>query len=145
LAGKRILMADDAEDNRMLVGFFITKLGADLVEVANGQEACDQTITAAMEDRPFDAILLDMQMPVLDGYAAARALRRSGYAGPIIALTADAMSGDQQKCLDAGCDGYLPKPIDRRALAALLEQRVGQRTEVRDQKSDVRNQSHLSI
>src|SRR5690606_14137784 len=102
---------------------YLTKAGARVHVVANGREAVDAALVAdptSPSNEPFDVVLMDMQMPVLDGYRAATELRQQGYVGPIIALTAHAMREDESKCLAAGCDHYLPKPIDRRKLIQLI-------------------------
>jgi signal transduction histidine kinase/DNA-binding response OmpR family regulator len=116
----RILLAEDGLDNQRLIAMLLTKAGAEVTAVENGQLAVLQALAAREQDRPFHAILMDIQMPVLDGYAATRQLRQLGYTGPIIALTANTMAEDCQKCLDAGCNDYATKPIGRQKLLATV-------------------------
>jgi signal transduction histidine kinase/ActR/RegA family two-component response regulator len=127
VSGLNVLVADDASDNRRLLTFVMGKVGASVTTVENGQQAVDAAIDASRSGSRFDVILMDMQMPVLDGYAATSELRRRGYAGPIIALTAHAMAHDRQRCLDAGCDDHATKPIDRDALFASIMRQLDRR------------------
>ena len=121
-----VLFAEDGPDNQRLISLLLQKAGAEVTIAENGQEAFDLAMGDLNTDasqretlhRPIDVILMDMQMPVMDGYEATRRLREAGYTGPIIALTANAMSDDRQKCVESGCDDYATKPIDR---AKLLE------------------------
>jgi PAS domain S-box-containing protein len=121
----RILLAEDGLDNQRLISFVLKKAGAEVTLAENGLIAQDKALAARDAGDPFDVILMDMQMPVMDGYTATRKLRDSDYTGPIVALTASAMSGDAKKCREAGCDDYASKPIDRAKLFAIIARYAG--------------------
>ena len=121
LDGLKILLVDDGETNRKLISLFLTRSGATVELAENGALALH-----AAEQSQFDVILMDMQMPVMDGYTATVRLRENGFSGPIIALTAHAMKGDREKCEAAGCSGYLAKPVNMDELVRTVRLAVGQ-------------------
>ncbi|WP_158264834.1 CHASE domain-containing protein [Blastopirellula marina] len=120
----RVLLVEDGPDNRRLIGFILKKAGAEVEMAENGQLGMDEALKAWEAGTPYDVVLMDMQMPVMDGYTAASKLRLAGYAGQIIALTAHAMREDINKCLEAGCDAYLTKPIDRKSFLSEVGARM---------------------
>lgn len=111
----RVLVAEDTLTNQMLIKLLLQKIGLDVTVVRDGAEAVKEA-----RKHKFDLIFMDIHMPNMNGYEATRALRKEGVATPIIALTANAMKGDDRKCFAVGCDDYLTKPIDRKWLLCVL-------------------------
>lgn len=116
----RVLLVEDGLDNRRLITRILEKSGLEVTAVENGLQGWQEAIASAAAGRPYDVILMDMQMPVMDGYQATERLRAEGWQRPIIALTAHAMPEDRDKCLLVGCDDYLAKPIRREQLLETL-------------------------
>ncbi|HET8933213.1 MAG TPA: response regulator, partial [Polyangiales bacterium] len=123
--GARVLVVDDRRDMRYLLQTFLEEAGAQVFTAANGREALQK----AYEKRDLDSVVLDMQMPEMDGFAAAKRLRELGYRGKLIALTASAMTSDRERCIEAGCDEYMSKPVDRARLLELIARAVTERHE----------------
>jgi signal transduction histidine kinase len=116
-----LLLAEDCPDLAHLYIRMLRRRGCDVVHAFDGRQAVKCALDTQHSKRPFDAVIMDMQMPVQDGYSATRELRQSGYTGPIIAYTAHAMTGDRKRCLDAGCNSYLPKPADAASLLSAIQ------------------------
>ncbi len=120
----RILLAEDVPANQKLISFLLQKNGAEVEVVENGRLAVDRALAAQQAGTPFDLILMDIQMPVMDGYSATSALREAGYGGRIVALTAHATEDDRQRCLDSGFDGFATKPIQKEQLIATCREHM---------------------
>ncbi len=122
LCGKRILLMEDGKDNQRLIEFLLRRAGAEVTLADDGKVGIEMlTVDGTLDGPlrhpvPFELILTDMQMPEIDGYTATRLLREKGCELPIIALTAFAMKADSLKCIDAGCNDYLSKPLNRESL-----------------------------
>ena len=110
-----VLVVEDNPANRMLIDTLLKKHGLAATLTENGKQAVEAALAG-----DFDLILMDMQMPVMNGYEATTLLREKGLTVPIIALTASVMVGDRQKCIEAGCDDFLSKPINRLHLQVVL-------------------------
>ena len=122
--GSRILVVEDGEDNQRIITFLLEEAGASVSIASNGELGVEQACRARDSNQPHDLILMDLQMPVMDGYEATRELRRLGFETPIIALTAFATSRDQENCMQAGCDDFLSKPIEPERFLTTLERHL---------------------
>lgn len=125
----KTLVVEDSRTNQKLITILLQKLGFEVEIAENGQEAVDK-----VADNNFDLIFMDMQMPIMNGYEATKILRERNVYTPIIALTANAMKGDEEKCLSAGCDSYLSKPINRDHLLVTIN------TQLQKSSDNINNQ-----
>ncbi len=118
--GRRVLVVEDNDMNMQLVEYLLEEGGIDIVKATSGEEALSITRSAA----PFDLILMDIHLPGMDGLSVVRAMKGDTRTArvPILALTAHAMRGDKDRFLDAGCDGYISKPIDVKTFLSSIEQ-----------------------
>ena len=117
--GKRVLVIEDHEDNRRIVRDLLRATGYEMIEAVTGEDG----VAAAERERP-DLILMDIQLPGIDGYEATRRIKANPELSntPVIAVTSYALSGDDQKAFDAGCDGYVTKPYSPRMLLAKIRE-----------------------
>ena len=114
---RKLLLVEDNEDNAFLIRTIISRSEFELIEATNGL----QSIELAISEQP-DLILMDIQLPDINGYEAVRQIRSAlGDSVKIIAVTAYAMAGDREKCMEAGCDGYMEKPIDVKCFLQQIE------------------------
>jgi PAS domain S-box-containing protein len=136
----RVLIAEDVPDSVRLLQFILSKTGLQLTFVENGAEA----VKAALNE-PFDLIILDMQMPVMDGYTAVRVMRSMGMKVPVVAFTANAFKQDMLKCLEAGCTAHLQKPVRKQDLLECIAQQLGRHDYRTRQKNKSRNYDQEAI
>lgn len=120
---KRALIVEDTEDNMELISFILEGKGYQTLKAVNGE----QGVAITLQERP-DFILLDIQLPDIDGYEVLKRIRSSEANGdiPIIAMTSYAMTGDKERLLAAGCNGYIEKPINARQVIAQIEKVLGE-------------------
>ena len=115
----KVLVVEDHKNIRLLMEKLLTRFGFDVTLAEDGQQAVEKVLQES-----FDIVLMDIRMPVLNGFEATERLRDKGVTTPIIAVTAHAMKGDRERCLEAGCDDYISKPFDQEELRRTLSKYV---------------------
>ena len=129
---RRILLVEDGFDNQRLIAHVLREAGAEVTVAENGRVAVDLASATTPASGSFDIILMDIQMPVMDGYEATKRIRSAGCVTPIIAFTANSRAEHRQKCLDAGCDDYMIKPFGCAMLLKRLAQQGSAHTPEKD-------------
>ena len=124
----RVLLVEDVPGVQFVLGQILQKFNLQVEIAEDGLVACQMAEKSKAEGSPYDLILMDIQMPTMNGYEATRWLRNHGWQGPVVALTAHAMVGDREKCLEAGCNDYLSKPVNATELWAVLRRQLGSKT-----------------
>lgn len=121
LSGRHILVVEDCSSTRGLIARLLSREGAHVSVCDNGKSAVNVVLDGRASDSPVDAVLMDMDMPVLDGHAATRLLRAKGFDRPIIALTAESTGPERDTCIVEGCDDYLTKPVETADLIRMIQ------------------------
>jgi CheY-like chemotaxis protein len=116
----RVLLAEDVPGIQLFVRELLRTMNLEVDIAEDGRRACELAEQSKVKGQPYDLILMDIQMPVMNGHEATRWLRERGWPGPIFALTAHVMAGDREKCLEAGCDGHIAKPVSATELQDIL-------------------------
>ncbi|QDU36859.1 Aerobic respiration control sensor protein ArcB [Maioricimonas rarisocia] len=124
----RVLVVDDTRATRYLVQKMVEKAGGTVMCAFDGQKAVEVMQRSNQEGRPFDIVLMDMRMPEMDGYEATARIRELGIQTPVIALTAHVMEGERHKCIEAGCNDYLSKPLDQQTLVDAIVRQLNAQT-----------------
>jgi len=132
-----VLLVEDNPDNQHLIAMYVGRTGATLDIVENGQEGVDKALTT-----DYDLVLMDMQMPVLDGLEAIKLLRENGYTKPVISLTANAMLSNREKCLAAGANDYLVKPINLAKFYETLNKYLAEAEQITGSEPDITDEVH---
>ncbi len=120
----RVLLAEDGVSNQKVITTYLREAGCFVDLAPNGQQAIEKVMVNWRGGLPYDLVLMDMLMPVVDGYQATMQLRQQGYTRPIVALTANALAGDRNKCLNAGCNDFMTKPIDPLHFMKVVEKQL---------------------